>query len=793
MDLDFVDDTLIITRDAKKRDLLKRIGKEKKLSNAKIIGLEEFKKKYCFDYTKEAIFYIHKKYDVNMEIAKIFADNLYYLEDTNIKTPKTDILLEIKKYLEENNLLKIDTIFKKYIHRSNIVLLEVDYEDNFYERIFKKIENYTKIERIPFHKKNRINKIPLYKFSKLEDEISFVASEIVKLIKNDVPVEKIKVINIEEPYKFALSNIFKDFNIPIYIPTDETIASTILLAEFKRLYSSDMTRAIEELKKLIKTPRDRSIFETIINGINEYSWVKNYEEVKDIIIDDLSKKTIPNDTYSGVVEIVDLESYTPADGDYVFLLNFNQGIIPKTKKDEDYLDDQIKVELGISDSIDYNKKNLEKTKLALANIENLTVTYCDRDLSGELYISNAYDEEMFEIKKSNMTFEHSESYNKKCLLTARDERRKYGSESENYHILNNHYKDEPYQSYDNTFKGINKESLKNYLENKLTLSYSSMNSYYKCGFRYYLEYVLKIDKFHDTFDTALGNIFHSVLSEAFKEDFNFENSWQKALEEKQITFNEMETFFLDILKKELEFIIDTIKEEKEYSSLKEELYEQKIEVPIDDKNNVTFKGFIDKIMYGNFEDGKIAAIVDYKTGNPELNIDNAIYGLDMQLPVYAYLIKKFEPLKDAHIGGFYLQKILHNEIDVEKKRNALKLQGYSNGKIKILEKVDSTYEDSRLIKSLKIGKEGFSKYSKILSDSEIDTMIDLVDRKILEASKDILEAKFDINPKEIGGKMKGCAFCRFKDICFVKNKDILKLKSVKREEFLGGETYADVD
>jgi len=94
---------------------------------------------------------------------------------------------------------------------------------------------------------------------------------------------------------------------------------------------------------------------------------------------------------------------------------------------------------------------------------------------------------------------------------------------------------------------------------------------------------------------------------------------------------------------------------------------------------------------------------------------------------------------------------------------------------------------------LKIGKEDFSKYSKILSDSEIDTMIDLVDRKILEASKDILEAKFDINPKEIGGKMKGCAFCRFKDICFVKNKDILKLKSVKREEFLGGETYADVD
>ncbi|UKI57119.1 MAG: hypothetical protein L6V81_06945 [Clostridium sp.] len=36
---------------------------------------------------------------------------------------------------------------------------------------------------------------------------------------------------------------------------------------------------------------------------------------------------------------------------------------------------------------------------------------------------------------------------------------------------------------------------------------------------------------------------------------------------------------------------------------------------------------------------KIVVIIDYKTGNPILNINNSLYGLDMQLPVYIYLIK----------------------------------------------------------------------------------------------------------------------------------------------------------
>ena len=46
---------------------------------------------------------------------------------------------------------------------------------------------------------------------------------------------------------------------------------------------------------------------------------------------------------------------------------------------------------------------------------------------------------------------------------------------------------------------------------------------------------------------------------------------------------------------------------------------------------------VDKIMYKNTSGIDLISIIDYKTGNPNTNLFNTIYGIDMQLPVYLYL------------------------------------------------------------------------------------------------------------------------------------------------------------
>ena len=93
--------------------------------------------------------------------------------------------------------------------------------------------------------------------------------------------------------------------------------------------------------------------------------------------------------------------------------------------------------------------------------------------------------------------------------------------------------------------------------------------------------------------------------------------------------------------------------------------------------------------------------------------------------------------------------------------------------------------DSNVIKSMKVSNNGFYAYSKVLSDSEFDYLSKLVSTKIKECANNIMDSKFDIDPKEIQGINKSCKYCKYKDICYMKNEDIIELKEV--EDMFGGD------
>ena len=289
----------------------------------------------------------------------------------------------------------------------------------------------------------------------------------------------------------------------------------------------------------------------------------------------------------------------------------------------------------------------------------------------------------------------------------------------------------------------------------------------------------------------IGNLFHYVLSKAFLPEFNFDECFNGYIN-KELT--KKEEFFINKLKKELLFIIDTIKEHNKYSSLGEELYEEKVYVNVENNIKVTFMGIIDKLKYKKVDDKYICAIIDYKTGNPNLNLCNTIYGIEMQLPIYIYLTKNHPKFDKVEVAGFYLQKILNNEISADgktsyedlKKKNLL-LQGYSNEDMSILDYFDSSYSDSKVVKSLKTTAKGFYAYSKVINNNTMDKLVKLTEDKIVDSANNIVKGKFDINPKKIGSNNLGCEFCPFSDICFKTEKNIETLKEYTNLEFLDGE------
>ncbi len=786
MNFNDYDNTIFIVKDSAKKGLLKHIRKRPSLLNIKMFTLSELKKKWFFDYDKEAIYYVSRKYNVISDVAKIYIDNLYYIKD--IDNEKIAFLKTIKAELSEKKLLKTHEVFHSFLHGKKIVLYELENIDLFYKNIFDELSKGNEI--IEYNSGDEGTKKKLYKAKTKEEEIAFVASSIVKLIKSGVDINKIFLANVQDDYYFTIKNIFKEFNIPILLPSKSSISGTRLVNIFKELYSSDMNLTLNKLSESLKSEDDKKIYRLILKTVNDYAWCNDYIDVRSMIFSDLNNIMLPEKIVKNTVRVIDFVNEYISDDDYIFLINFNQGVIPIEYKDEDYLNDNVKEKLGISTSIDLNKKALKETQKRIKAIKNLIVSYSEYDLTGELYISNAYSSELFIEKEIEIDYTLSNKYNKRLLTCDLDEYKKYGTTNKELNLLSSHYKDFNYNTYNNVFKGISSNKIKKFLNNKLTLSYTSMNTYFQCGFRYYLEYILKINKYEDSFQIIIGNIFHNILSIAFNDNFNFEACWNNEIKNTTYTFNAMELFFLEKLKSELTLVIDTIKRQLEYTELHDALYEEEVFIEVDKNINLYFKGFIDKILYKEEDGITYAVIIDYKTGSTTLSLTGIPYGLDMQLPVYIYLLKNSKKIKNVRVGGFYLQKILDDITDIEKRLDSLKLVGYTNSDINVIKKVDSSYENSKIIKSLKTTANGFSAYSKLLSDDEMNKLTNIVEDKIIESSKDIMDAKFEINPKELDNKLIGCTFCKYKDICFMKNEDIIKLKGVTKEELLGGEVHA---
>lgn len=761
---------IVILNDYAKKSFIKKINK---LINVKVITLSELKRKYYFDYDNKAIYFVSNKYNCIPEIAKIYIENTYFIGDINTK--KVNFLKEVKEELDTNNLLTYNNLFKEFLKGKDIVLYNLKYVDNFYKKIFKELERDSNITS--YNDENNESIKELYKANNSEEEVAFICSKITKLIKSGVNINNIKLANVKSDYEFIIRKTFKLFNIPINLPSFETIKSTSLVIKFKELYNSDISITIEKLKEFINTKEENDIFKSLISIVNNYLWVNDFELVKDMVFNEIDNIKTPREKLKNAVEVIEFKKELISDDDYVFLIGFNEGVIPVNYKDEDYLSDDEKSKLGLSTSFELNENAMNEVKDSIRNIKHLIVTYPSHNLSSEIYISSSYEKDLFEEKELNISFNESNAYNKLKLVSEKDENSKFGTVTDDLLKLSSHYKDMKYSSFDNKYKLIDKSKIKNFFNNGLTLSYTSMNDYYMCSFRYYLDYILKINKYEDTFEAIVGTIFHKILSMCFESDIDIIRTYESEIEKSNYEFNESEKFFLSILKDELVLVIETIKNQLSYTQLTESMYEKEIVIDVDKDLHIRFKGFVDKILYNKFNGKTVVAIIDYKTGNPNLNINNSIYGLEMQLPVYIYLIKN--EIKDVKIGGFYLQKILNNITDKEKRLDSLKLQGYTNSDLDIIDKVDSSFNDSKVIKSLRTSSKGFYAYSKIINDEEIDILNKVVETKIKEASIDILDSKFDINPKEMNNEVIGCKFCKYKDICFMKPKDTVTLKEVK--------------
>ena len=761
-----MDTKILITESSYKNEILKST---KSLINIKFMTLQEFINSYYFTYDEKTILYLINKYDIKYEIALEYLKNLIYVEDKKYNIEKLDFLVDLKKELISNNLLIFDSSFKDYIKDKEIIVYK--YSLNKFEKYLLKGINYKIVE------KENNNYLPkIYEFETIEAEVEYVARSISKLISDGVNINNIKLANIGEDYINIIDKIFKFYNLKIGEHNNIPIISNIV---GKTFYDNltDINSGLNSISEYSNT----ETYKTILDICNKYAWCDNVKDLNKLIEYDLKNTYIKYTKYNYEIEVIDYKSYEG--NDYVFLMSLNQGIIPTIYKDEDYITDSIKP--SYMDSV-VEKNKFEKLEVikSIKNIKNLTITYKLRSDLDNFYPSSIISELCVNVERVKLDLKNSYSeLSDKLLLTHLiDNYIKYGEEDENLYLLNSNY-DIPYNTYSHEFTGLSKSKLKEYIDNQKTfnLSYTHMDNYNRCNFRFFIDKILCLNLPNDDMGIIIGNICHYVLEKAVKTDIDVKNEVENYIKDNNIELTNSNKFFVNRTITNLEFVIEVLKKQQKFCSLKRIETEKFIKIPL--INNINFIGFIDKIIYDIIDNTYYATIIDYKTYAKKPSLKYLDYGIGLQLPVYMYLTKY--SFKNVKFAGFYLQNIsLNNKSDEEKEKN-LKLIGFTNKDKDILEKFDSNYMNSSVIDGIKVNNDGsFSQNSlkTMLSKEEIDSIIEITKNKIDETLKNIMNAKFDINPKYDEESI-GCEFCKYRDLCFRKDYDYVKIKAKEGDYF----------
>ena len=760
-------------------NLKNKVIKEKENSeNIKVLTFLDVKNYLYEEYSKDALYFLVTTCHLEIPVARMYINNMKYLKDEDYSDKKLEKLKIYYNILKEYKKITFNKYGSLFFKNKNIEIygfdtfskLELSYIDKL-----KSLGNVTiKNETVNLDKEIIVNE-----FFDIKDEVEYAAYLIAKEIESKTPVNKIYLSGIDDSSLPLVKRIFKYYNIPLPELESVNLYSTFIGKEFITLLKEkDKEEIVDILKEKYKrTAEEIKLVNSCIDILNDYSWYNgNICELYDFILDDVKNKSVSLEEKKVTINITDITNNKFNDDEFVYIIGANQGNFPKVNKDEEYISDKLSNKTLMDDSVTRNKLAKQALKQSLVKIKNLYISYRLKSDTSEFYPSAIFEELNVKINKPTINLEesYSSSYNKLKMASLLDDLKNYNKKSDELMLLTSNYDYSNYLSYSHKFNNINNF---NY---EPILSYTSINNYFECAFKYYLSNVLKIDEFSESFSQKVGNIYHFILRYHEESKESLKKTLEKQLEEANFTPKEL------VLWKPLEEylfkFIDVLKEQKLFTDFKDEEHEKKYEFIVPN-TNITIKGFIDKIISFNKDGITYNALIDYKTGNPDISIKNLKYGLGMQLPFYLYLLLNSD--NKNKVVGFYLQKLMSYNLHVksgvsleESKKESLKLEGYTTNDEDILKHLDRSYENSELIKNLKVTKNGFYRFAKIVSDNEILEINKQVENNIKEAYTNITNGNFIINPKVIKDENISCKFCPFSDVCFKNSNDTL---------YLGGE------
>lgn len=348
-----------------------------------------------------------------------------------------------------------------------------------------------------------------------------------------------------------------------------------------------------------------AILDTLLNELNDDIRENfNLAQFFDRIKDNIKKYNIENPKFY-VEDLFKLQKFSTKYDSNIHVLNPSEILL-------DY--DDI-YQIGLSDN-DFMPSDEFDSREIIGTIYNI-INHCEN------FILCTYDTNIITKSEFMMLEKENEYVDNFAWL-------KGGSQ---FTSFQKEYFNEINLDYDRRDNVISSKNNKIDLKLRNKLSASKIESYKKCAFKYYCDYILKIDTKDDKMYADIGTFAHEVLRIYFREHSKkeyIEEAFDAAVEIAKKDFLNLKQFQLDMVISKLKFLV---KNECNYNDLTfatEQAFEHNYFKDANG-NDIVFKGMIDRVDYSDHG----YTLIDYKLSSSSIPSNkDLLNGEALQLPIY---------------------------------------------------------------------------------------------------------------------------------------------------------------
>ncbi len=780
---------VVITTEDNKYNLMRKLSEVEQMFQLPIFTLNEVKQILMGEFDQEAIVAIVKYYqgkygiDLNINVAKKY---LQTMEQIDLEQNYSEELLSELQTLKQS--LKQQQLFEAKVYRQNLLVnKQIYYYDVVIPELIKQeliqLSNYQLVEL----KCQELNQVQYYEFNTILEEVEFVCGEIAKLIASGVNPGKIKLHIPQGEYINVIMMNFSLYNIAHDLVNSRSLYSYQFIKDVIQQITIDGINCLNDYA--VNNDLEQNLFNQLISIINRYPSIhEEIELLTRFVVNDCKQASYQAQNFDNVVSQVNFETYMPEVDEYLFCFNFAEGRVPKVVQDTAIISDALAVKYNRPTSQEQNSQIKKQMLRKINACSNITLSFARNSINGEEAKSSLVQLlSLIPNELSDDQLRFSQDSDVIALAKADELKSKYDTKHENLKRFKQH---QNYSVYQNQ---VNNELYQELGKQELSLSATSIQKFFECEFKFYLNKILKVNlEISDPTMIEIGNLYHYVLENAQKQQCSDVEAVRTIIKDylvmervvnPQLFMKPSQEVYLEKYALYLHEIISVIFDFHKRSEFKLDAasFEAEFSYTLDHELVIKLLGKVDKFVELDLATKFYIVIIDYKTKNkPNINHENFKYGYELQNFIYLNLIKESRGDDEIELVGTYQQRVKPQHLlGHEEFNDDFKLFGYTTSNPNIVKQLEPEFQNKEISQlanaKTKANGEEFDRYAKIYDEESLAEFETLIKEKLAEVVTRIKKSNYQINPKLLKGKNISCDYCDYRDICFRTKTNFIEL------------------